>query len=69
MHEMINFDPLFLMPPYHVEQFPIGSCVCNALGYNGTQFTIVPGRKFGSPVECKILADRLNKTGRCNENK
>lgn len=39
--------PGFERPPYRVEEFPIGCCVCNADGFNCLQFASRQGAKFG----------------------
>ena len=33
-------------PKYHVETFPIGSCICNSSGYNCLKSTVKHGGKF-----------------------
>lgn len=38
--------PGFERPPYHVEHFPIGACVCNRDGFNCLHFLDKPGAKF-----------------------
>lgn len=40
--------PGFDLPPYHVEKFPIGACVCNKNGVNCLAFSDQPGAKFTS---------------------
>lgn len=48
-------------PRYHVEHFPIGSCVCDATGYNCTVFKEKPGAKFTTPEKAQELCDLWNK--------
>lgn len=51
----------FAAPPYHVEHFPIGSCVCNAGGFNCLSFPDRPGAKFTTPENAERIAAEWNK--------
>lgn len=53
-------DPHFAKPPYHVEDFPIGSCVCNVHGYNCLQFPNQPGAKFTTHDEAVKIVEAWN---------
>ena len=48
-------------PPYHVEHFPIGSCVCNSTGFNCLSFTDKPGAKFTSAELAESICEEWNK--------
>ena len=50
----------FEKPPYHVETYPIGSCVCNADGINVLSFHSKPGAKFTTPQEAQAICDEWN---------
>lgn len=50
--------------PFHVEHFPIGSCVCNANGFNVLVFPSKPGAKFTSPEHAKSICDDMNSVRR-----
>lgn len=53
-------DKHFIAPPYHVESFPIGSCVCNAHGYNLLQFKSYPGAKFTTKEVAEAICEKWN---------
>ena len=57
--QIVKPTQYFSKPPYHVETFPIGSCVCNLAGFNclsfkapkeGAKFTRLENAKY----ICKI---------------
>jgi hypothetical protein len=52
--------PYFAFPPYHVETFPGGSCVCNRDGFNCLQFTEKRGAVFTSLEEATKIAKEWN---------
>lgn len=56
--------PGFALPPYHVESFPIGSCVCNASGFNCLSFPEFPGVKFTTLDEANLIAAEWNAESR-----
>lgn len=53
--------PLFGSPPYHVEHFHIGSCVCRADGFNCLSFKSKPGAKFTAPDVAQAICDDWNR--------
>lgn len=53
--------PGFERPPYHVETFPIGSCVCNRDGFNCLSFKSKPGVKFTDLADAEEIARDWNK--------
>ena len=52
--------PGFEMPPYHVETFPIGSCICNVQGFNCLSFTEKPGAKFTALEHATAICEKWN---------
>ena len=50
-------------PPYCVEAYPIGCCVCNADGTNVLSFQGKPGAKFTTPQAAKAICDEWNEVG------
>ena len=50
----------FAAPTYHVESFPIGSCVCNVHGFNCLTFPDHTGRVFTSFEEATRIAAEWN---------
>ena len=50
----------FDKPPYHVESFPIGSCVCNVDGFNVLSFHSKPGAKFTTPEAAQAICNEWN---------
>lgn len=50
----------FAFPPYHVEDYPIGSCVCNKNGFNCLSFTDKPGAKFTNHDEAMAICEKWN---------
>ena len=47
-------------PPYHVETFPIGSCVCDEQGFNCLSFDDKPGAKFTTLEVATEICERWN---------
>lgn len=56
-----NITPGYARPPYSVENFPIGACVCNADGFNCFQAVHAPGAKFTSPEIAQRLTEQWNR--------
>ena len=52
--------PGFDKPPYSVETYPIGFCVCNADGFNALSFAHKPGAKFTTQSRAQAICDRWN---------
>ena len=62
-HQAIDgarISPGFAKPPYSVEAYPIGSCVCNADGFNVLSFAHKPGAKFTTQTRAQAICDRWN---------
>jgi hypothetical protein len=45
---------------YHVETFPIGSCVCDVRGFNCLSFPEKPGAKFTTLEEATAICEKWN---------
>lgn len=61
--EKAKINPHFAFPPYHVETFPIGSCVCNKNGINCLRFENSGGAVFTSEdIAKQICAEWNNET-------
>lgn len=54
----------FDLPPYHVESFPCGSCVCNKNGFNCLSFPDKPGAKFTTLELAIEIAKQFNEEDR-----
>lgn len=52
----------YARPPYHVETFPCGSCVCNTHGFNVLRFIGKPDM-FTTLEDATEIADRWNING------
>lgn len=45
--------------PFHIEDYPIGSCICDESGYNVLSFKSKPGAKFTSREHCEQILKGL----------
>lgn len=52
-----------LTQAFHVEHYPIGSCVCNAQGLNVLWFPHKPGAKFTTAENATAICARWNAEG------
>jgi hypothetical protein len=57
-----QMTPGFCYPPFHVETFPIGSCVMNRNDFNCLQFAGTPGAKFTNRDAAEKIAADWNAT-------
>lgn len=55
-----RITPGFARHPYHVETYPIGSCVCNVEGFNVLSFAHKPGAKFTTQTRAQAICDQWN---------
>ena len=53
-------SPGFAIPPFAVEDYPIGSCVVNAQGFNCLAFRDKPGVKFTPHKNAQQICDLWN---------
>ena len=57
-----KITPGFCYPPFHVETFPIGSCVMNRNNFNCLQFAGTPRAKFTNRDAAEKIAADWNAT-------
>ncbi|RKR26841.1 hypothetical protein C8C93_2091 [Acidovorax sp. 93] len=55
-----RISPGLAKSPYSVETYSIGSCVCNADGFNVLSFAHKPGAKFTTQTRAQAICDRWN---------